>query len=112
MTNKSLLVAAIFLLGMQISWAREGLRITLPRRTQLTPVQRLNREGVDAIKKHDYDRAGVLFYKAYLYDPTDPFTLNNLGYVSELQGQLDRARRFYDLALKQSSGADIDLSNA
>ncbi len=97
---------------MQVCWAGDGLRITLPRRTQLTPVQRLNREGVDAVKKHDYERAGVLFYRAYLYDPTDPFTLNNLGYVSELQGELDRARRFYDLALKQSSTADIDRSNA
>jgi Flp pilus assembly protein TadD len=112
MLNRFLLGFAVLTLGLQISWARDGLRITLPRRTQLTPVQRLNREGVDAVKKHDYERAGVLFYRAYLYDPTDPFTLNNLGYVSELQGQLDRARRFYDLALKQSSTADIDRSNA
>jgi Flp pilus assembly protein TadD len=88
------------------------LKITLPRRSQLTPVQRLNREGVEAVRKHDFDKAGALFYKAYLYDPTDPFTLNNLGYVSELQGQIDRARRFYDLASEQSSTADIDKSNA
>src|SRR5579864_1566431 len=112
MLNRFLLCFAVLTLGLQNSWARDGLRITLPRRTQLTPVQRLNREGVDAVKKHDYERAGVLFYRAYLFDPTDPFTLNNLGYVSELQGQLDRARRFYDLALKQSSTADIDRSNA
>jgi Flp pilus assembly protein TadD len=104
--------AVVAVLGIHTSWARDGLRINLPRRTQLTPVQRLNREGVDAVKRHDYERAGVLFYKAYLYDPTDPFTLNNLGYVSELQGQMDRARRFYDLASKQSSNADIDVSNA
>jgi Flp pilus assembly protein TadD len=107
-----LIFAVGAVLGLHASWARDGLRINLPRRTQLTPVQRLNREGVDAIKKHDYEKAGVLFYKAYLYDPTDPFTLNNLGYVSELQGQMDRARRFYDLASKQSSNADIDVSNA
>jgi Flp pilus assembly protein TadD len=88
------------------------VKITIPRRTQLTPVQRLNREGVDAVRKHEYDKAGALFYKAYLYDPTDPFTLNNLGYVSELQGQLERARSFYDLASKQSSTANIDRSNA
>src|SRR5580692_1194871 len=103
-------VAAV--LGLHTLWARDGFRINLPRRTRLTPVQRLNRDGVDAIKKHDYDKAGVLFYKAYLYDPTDPFTLNNLGFVSELQGQMDRARRFYDLASKQSSNANIDVSNA
>ncbi len=103
-------VAATF--GLQSSWARDGIKITLPRRSQLTPVQRLNRDGVEAIEKHDYEKAGELFYKAYLYDPTDPFTLNNLGYVAELQGQMDRARNFYDLASKQSSNASIDRSNA
>ena len=106
------IIAATILLGLQSSWARDGLKITLPRRSQLTPVQRLNREGVEAVRKHDYERAGVLFYKAYLFDPTDPFTLNNLGYISELQGQMDRARRFYDLASKQGSNANIDISNA
>jgi Flp pilus assembly protein TadD len=100
------------LLGLQASWARDKFHITLPRRSQLTPVQRLNREGVDAIKKHDYEKAGNIFYKAYLYDPSDPFTLNNLGYVAELQGDMDRARTFYDLALKQSSNAEIARSNA
>ena len=100
------------LLGLQITWAGDRIRITVPRRSQLTPVQRLNRDGVEAIKKHDYEKAGVLFYKAYLYDPSDPFTLNNLGYVAELEGQLDRARKFYDLASKQSSNANIDRSNA
>ena len=112
MLKRTLPVLVVFVMGLQISWARDGLRITLPRRSHLTPVQRLNRDGVDAVRKHDYDRAGVLFYRAYLYDPSDPFTLNNLGYVAELQGQLDRARRFYDLAQKQSSTADIDKSNA
>jgi Flp pilus assembly protein TadD len=82
-----------------------------PRRSQLTPVQRLNREGVEAVRKRDYEKAERLFYKAYLYDPADPFTLNNLGYISEVQGQLERAQKFYDLAAQQGSNADIDLSN-
>ncbi|MFP5236547.1 MAG: tetratricopeptide repeat protein [Acidobacteriota bacterium] len=82
-----------------------------PRRSQLTPVQRLNREGVEAVRKHDYEKAERLFYKAYLYDPADPFTLNNLGYISEVEGQLERAQKFYDLAAEQGSNADIDLSN-
>jgi Flp pilus assembly protein TadD len=107
----SLAFAFAGLLGSQICWAGEKLRINIPRRTHLTPVQRLNREGVEAVRKHDYERASVLFYRAYLYDPADPFTLNNLGYVAELQGQLDRARRFYNLASTQSSSAEIDLSN-
>jgi Flp pilus assembly protein TadD len=110
--NRLVLLAVVAILAAQISWAGDRVRITLPRRTRFTPVQRLNRDGVEAIKKHDYERAGVLFNRAYLYDPTDPFTLNNLGYIAELQGQMDSARRFYDLASKQSSNADIDRTNA
>ena len=87
------------------------LTITIPRHSELTYVQRLNREGVVAVKRHDYGKAAELFYKAYLYDPADPFTLNNLGYISELQGQLDRADKFYKLASEQGSTANIDLSN-
>jgi len=52
-----------------------------------------------------------LFYKAYLFDPSDPFTLNNLGYISELEGQSDRAGKFYKLAAEQGCNANIDLSN-
>lgn len=89
----------------------ENLRITIPWRSELTPVQRLNREGVDAVLKHRYEKAEGLFYKAYLYDPADPFTLNNLGYVSELQGQVDRAVQFYKLAAEQGCYAVIDRSS-
>lgn len=92
-------------------WAHDGERILIPMRSHLSPVQKLNREGVDAILKNDFNRAESLFYRAYLYDPADPFTLNNLGYVSELQGQIDRAQRFYKLAAEQSSDADIEVSN-
>ncbi len=104
-------IAVIAGSGFQNTWAGD-LTITLPKRSELTPVQRLNREGVDAIRKHQYDKAEAIFYKAYLYDPADPFTLNNLGYTSELQGQLDRAQKFYTLASEQGSAATIDRSNA
>src|SRR4029077_7764758 len=83
----------------------KDLRITLPKRSEATPVQRLNRDGVQAIQKHQYEKAKALFYKVYLIDPDDPFTLNNLGYVSELEGQVDRAQRFYELAARQTSDA-------
>jgi Flp pilus assembly protein TadD len=109
----SLLALAAFLAAMvsQPLWAGD-IRITIPRRSELTPVQRLNREGVEAIQKRNYEKAEGLFLKAYLYDPADPFTLNNLGYIAELQGQLDRALKFYQLASKQGSTASIDRSNA
>src|SRR6202140_3845897 len=82
-------------------------KITIPKRSKLTPVQRLNREGVEAVRKHNYKKAEQLFYKAYLFDPDDPFTLNNLGYVSELQGQIDRAQRYYELAAKENNSETV-----
>jgi Flp pilus assembly protein TadD len=107
----ALTIAALLGSGLPALGARDTLTITIPRRSSLTLVQRLNREGVLAVQKHDYATAANLFYKAYLFDPSDPFTLNNLGYISELEGQLDRANKFYKLAAEQGSNANIDLSS-
>ena len=88
----------------------QNLRIPLPKRSKATPVQQLNRDGVNAVQAHNYDKAKKLFYKAYLLDPNDPFTLNNLGYMAELDGDLDRAQRYYGLAADLSSDAMVDKS--
>jgi len=102
----------IVTLSFELQPAQAGdLKITIPRRSKLTPVQRLNREGVEAVRKREYSKAEELFYKAYLLDTDDAFTLNNLGYISELQGQIDRAERFYALAAEQSSDAVIDRAS-
>jgi tetratricopeptide (TPR) repeat protein len=91
--------------------AAKTIRITIPRYSEMTPVQRLNREGVDALIHNHYEKAQGYFYKAYLYDPADPFTLTNLGYVAELQGQVEGAEKFYKLAAEQTSTATIAQSN-
>jgi Flp pilus assembly protein TadD len=90
----------------------QQLRIPLPKKSKFTPVQQLNRDGVAALKKHDIAKAKRLFYKAYLIDPNDPFTLNNLGYVSELEGSRERAERYYDQAKANTSEAVIDRSTS
>lgn len=89
-----------------------NIKITIPKRSKPTQVQLLNRQGVEAIQRREYDRAATFFYKAYLFDSSDPFTLFNLGYISEMQGDLDRAKKFYDLASEQSNGAVIDRSSS
>jgi tetratricopeptide (TPR) repeat protein len=89
----------------------QEIRITIPRHSEMTPVQHLNREGVDEVVKRKYEKAEAFFLKAYLFDPADPFTLNNLGYVSELQGQVDRAVEYYRLAAEQGCDAVIDRSS-
>lgn len=105
-------LAVIGLAALAYQSAQAGdIRITIPKRSKLTPVQRLNREGVEAVRKHNYKKAEELFYKAYLFDPDDAFTLNNLGYIAELQGQIDRAQQFYSLSAEQSSEAVVDLSS-
>lgn len=112
MLNLVAVAAAVAMGSSAVAVAKDGKVINIPLRSKLTPVQRLNREGVEAVKKLQYEKAEQLFYKAYLYDPADPFTLNNLGYVAEVQGQLDQAHKFYDLAAEQGSDANIDVSNA
>ena len=87
------------------------LKIKLPKRSSATPVQQLNREGVQQLKRHHLEKAKKLFLKAYLLDPDDPFTLNNLGYISELEGDTDRALRYYELSSKNNSQAIIDQAS-
>ena len=93
--------------GVALFAADKDVRISLPKRTKPTPVQKLNQEGVKELQKHEYKKAKATFYKAYLIDPNDPFTLNNLGYIAELEGQADRAERYYSLAQAQGSDAVV-----
>ncbi len=104
-------IAIAGLLFTAVGACAKDLRINLPKRSKPTPVQQLNRDGVKAVERHDYDKAKKLFYKAYLIDPDDPFTLNNLGFLAELDGDVDRAQRYYDLAAQQHSDATVDATS-
>src|SRR5919197_1115036 len=104
------LSSAIIVCGLSIGASAGDLRIPLPARSKPTPVQKYNQEGVKQLKKGHIKDAKKAFYKAYLVDPNDPFTLNNLGYIAELEGEIDRATRYYDLAAANSSEAIIDKS--
>src|ERR1039458_4868299 len=48
-----LTIAALLCVAFHAAWARDTIKITIPRHSSLTPVQRLNREGVLAVQKHD-----------------------------------------------------------
>jgi Flp pilus assembly protein TadD len=101
------LMAALLLGGASTAVAGD-FRISLPKHSHVTPVQQLNREGVKEAKRGHLSKAKERFVKAYLLDPNDPFTLNNLGYVAELEGDVDRALRYYQLAAETSTEAVID----
>jgi Flp pilus assembly protein TadD len=98
------------LLASGMSYAGD-LRVNIPQRSIATPTQKLNRDGVAELKRGHKAKAKRLFYKAYLLDPQDPFTLNNLGYMAELEGDADRALRYYALASRDQSDAIIDRSS-
>jgi Flp pilus assembly protein TadD len=113
-TSTKIVVVIALVAGWAVrdACARDHFTVKIPLRSRMSQTQRLNREGVEAVRKNQYEKAEALFLKAYLYDPTDPFTLNNLGYIAELQGQLDRAERFYKLASEQGCSAEIAMSSA
>src|SRR6202167_5655562 len=116
MSKLARLCATATLLAMQLlAGGRPGfasnLQIPIPQRGVSTPSQKLNREGVAELKRGHQKKAKQLFYRAYLLDPQDPFTLNNLGYVAELEGDADRALRYYALAAQEHTDALIDQSS-
>jgi Flp pilus assembly protein TadD len=111
---KILFTAVTFLATCTFAEAQgfsSDLKIPIPQRAVSTPTAKLNREGVAELKKGHQERAKQLFYRAYLIDPDDPFTLNNLGYVAELDGDADRALRYYALAARDNTNAIIDRSS-
>jgi Flp pilus assembly protein TadD len=103
------------LLSMLLAAAGLGfagdLHVPIPGKSISTPSQKLNREGVAELKHGHQKKAKQLFYRAYLLDPDDPFTLNNLGYIAELEGDADRALRYYALAERDHTDALIDQSS-
>ena len=109
--SRRLILIPLFVCAVALLASAGDVRISIPKRTKPTPVQKLNQDGVKYVQKHEYKRAKSVFYKAYLIDPNDPFTLNNLGYIAELEGQADRAQRYYDLAQAQGSDAVVYKSS-
>ncbi len=108
--KSSLILTALTAVLVCASPVAQGVdfRVPLPKRSRVTPVQQLNREGVQELKRGHVRKAKARFVKAYLLDPDDPFTLNNLGYIAELEGDVDRALKFYQLAADTSTEAVID----
>lgn len=109
-TLAAFIFAAVLALS-SVAFAKD-LRISIPKRSKPTKVQQYNQDGVKALKKQKISSAKKQFYKAYLLDPNDPFTLNNLGYISELEGDLEKAQRYYDLASANMSDAVVDKSTS
>ncbi len=92
--------------------AREGHQLGGRRKCQKTEralkhgenleakVARLNLRGVSAINRNERRLGLQYFQQAYALDPNNAFTLNNMGYIAELQGDRETASFFYAKALE------------
>src|SRR5579864_255432 len=79
---------------------------TLPLR-----VARLNPRGVSALNRNDPQTARQDFQKAYKADPNNAFTLNNLGYMAELDGDRETADFYYAKAAEANrSNHRVDVA--
>ena len=58
-------------------------------------IARLNQRGVSALNRNDRAEARKYFVQAYKLAPDDAFTLNNMGYVAELNGDRESADFYY-----------------
>ena len=79
----------------------QSLRRRLAKESeQETRVAGLNVRGVAAANRNDLSAAAEDFRNAYRLNPGDPFTLNNIGYVAEMEGDRETAQFYYDQAQK------------
>ncbi len=74
-------------------------------------VAELNLRGVSAVNRNDLHTADADFRKAYALDAGNAFTLNNIGYVAELEGDRETAEFFYQQA-RQAGGASATVGVA
>jgi len=61
-------------------------------------VAQLNIRGVSALNRNDFAAADQDFRKAYALDPNNAFAVNNIGYLSEVNGDRETAQFFYERA--------------
>ena len=71
----------------------------------------LSLRGVSETNQNDWQTAKQDFLKAYSLNPDSAFSLNNLGYVAERDGDLETAEFFYAKARKaEDANARVGLA--
>jgi Flp pilus assembly protein TadD len=66
---------------------------------------------VSAVNRNDLRSAEADFRRAYSLDPNNAFTLNNIAYVAEMDGDRETAQFFYERAQK-ALGANVTVGVA
>jgi len=71
----------------------------------------LNLRGVSAMNRNDVRSAQEDFAQAYKLNPNNAFSLNNQGFIAEMNGDLETAQDFYREAQK-AGGAGVRVGLA
>jgi tetratricopeptide (TPR) repeat protein len=76
----------------------------------MSETQSLVRRGVRAFIDGDIDKFKEYTRQAYEKSPDDPFVLNNMGYIHEMEGDKEKAFEFFKKAVEKSNNRTVDLS--
>jgi Flp pilus assembly protein TadD len=67
--------------------------------------------GVSATNHNDWPAARQDFLQAYSLDPNSAFSLNNIGFLAEMDGDLETAQFFYERA-REAENAKVKIGLA
>jgi tetratricopeptide (TPR) repeat protein len=73
-------------------------------------VNELNSQALGLLNADRAPEADVVLQQALKIAPNDPFTLNNLGFAKEKEGELEEAIRFYDRSAATGSREPIVIA--
>jgi len=85
--------------------------ISRPAHQNAKEARALNQQGLDALKRNDYQAAATVFQKAQETDPADVEVAGNLGYANLKLGQFKRAEHQLVYAISLSPGRSSSWYN-
>lgn len=80
-----------------------GLRSELAQQLLVRAIDNLNQGNTEQYKD--------LVRKAHAKDPNDPFVLNNMGVVAEMEGNLPEAKTYYAQAVEKAGTLKVAKTN-
>ena len=74
---------------------------------QKMEINRNNVYAMGLLMKDRAPEADLVLQKALALDPRNPFTLNNLGFAKEKEGELEQAMKYYNQASATGSNEPV-----
>jgi tetratricopeptide (TPR) repeat protein len=85
--------------------------VAKPAHQNVKEARALNQQGLDALKRNDYQAAAAAFQQAQIADPADVEVAGNLGYANLKLGQFKRAEHQLVYAISLAPGRSSSWFN-